>query len=362
VDILAVNAGSSSLKLRLVSESGDVTAEGDHPPGESDALERFLHEHPAPAAAAHRFVYGGRLREPVLLDEVVLTDIAAAAELAPLHTPVAVGLARELTTLRPGLPQVACFDTGFHRTLPARAATYAVPLEWRERYGVHRNGFHGFSHAWASRRVPELLHRSPTGLRTVTCHLGAGVSLAAVRDGRSVDTTMGMTPAEGPVMAVRSGTIDPGAVLYLVEREGGPARVREVLERRSGLLALSGSGGDMRKVLAAAARGSARARLGVDVYVHRVRGAVAAMAAAMEGLDALAFTGGVGENAPQVRAAICDGLGFLGVALNPEANAGCAGDSVISPARAAVPVVVVAAREELEMAREARRLLRASEP
>jgi acetate kinase len=358
VDILAVNAGSSSLKLRLVAADGDVSAKADLEPDDDGALERFVTETSRARAAAHRFVHGGRLEEAVALDEAVLQEIETAAELAPLHTPSALACARQLMRLRPELPQVACFDTSFHRTLPEPAATYAIPADWRRRHGIRRLGFHGLSHAWASRQAAELLGRLADDLRIVTCHLGAGVSLAAVAAGRSVDTTMGMTPAEGPIMATRSGTIDPGAVLLLAEREGGASPVREALERRSGLLGLSGLSADMREVLEAADAGHEAARLAIEVYVHRLRGAVASMAAAMGGVDALAFTGGVGENSARIRAAVCERLAFLGVAIDDDLNAGSnSDDAVIGPAADGVGVVVVHAREELEMAREARVVL-----
>ena len=351
-----MNAGSSSLKLRLVAANDRIAASADFPAGEWGALEHFLGGGTGAGAAVHRFVHGGSLDEAVLLDDGVLREIEAAAELAPLHTPPALACARELTRLRPDLPQVACFDTAFHRTLPEPAATYAIPADWRRRHGIRRRGFHGLSHAWASARAAELLDRRAADLRLVTCHMGAGVSLAAVAGGLSVDTTMGMTPAEGPVMATRSGTLDPGAVLLLAEREGGPGPVRDALEQRSGLLGLSALSSDMRELLRAADEGHETARLAIDVYVHRLRGAVASMAAALDGLDALAFTGGVGENSARVRAAVCDGLGFLGIELDPALNSR-SGDAVISRAGAGVGVAVVCAREELEMAREARLVL-----
>jgi acetate kinase len=354
VDVLAVNAGSSSLKLRLVGGSDEVLAEADFGPDDAAALESFLDGLPAVDAAAHRFVHGGRLEEHALLDDAVLREIEAGTELAPLHTPLALACARELLRLLPDLPQVACLDTAFHRTLPEAAATYAVPAAWRERHGVRRRGYHGFSHAWASHRAAELTGRPLETLRTVTCHIGSGVSLAAVDGGRSVDTTMGMTPAEGPPMATRSGTIDPVAVLLLVEREGGADRVRELLERQSGLLGLSGASADVRELLAS---DDPAARLAIDVYVHRLRAAVASMAAGMCGLEALVFTAGVGENSAPMRAAVCDGLAFLGVALDPPLNELAEGDRLIGAPESAVAVAVVRAREELEMARAARAVL-----
>ena len=215
------------------------------------------------------------------------------------------------------VPAVACFDTAFHATLPEAAHTYAIPLEWRTRWDVRRYGFHGLSHSYASRRAAELVDRPVRDLRTVVCHLGAGASLCAVAGGTSVDTTMGFTPLEGLVMATRSGSVDPGLVLWLQENAGlREHEIAETLEHRSGLLALGGSD-DMRVLLARADGGDDRAALAVDVYVHRLVAGVAAMAASLGGLDVLAFTGGVGENAPAVRARAADRLGFLGVEVGP---------------------------------------------
>jgi acetate kinase len=256
----------------------------------------------------------------------------------------------------PGVPAVACFDTAFHASIPAAAATYALPPEWRKRWEIRRYGFHGLSHAYASRRAAEILRRQVEGFRVVTCHLGAGASLAAVRDGRSVDTTMGFTPLEGLVMATRSGNVDPGLVLWLHEHAGMPAaELAATLEHRSGLLGLAGTG-DMRQVLERAEAGDTEAKLGLGVYVHRLRGSIAAMAAAMDGLDALVFTGGVGENAPAVRKLTAEGLSFLGVAVDDARNQG-AGDREISTERSAVRTLVIAAREDLEIARQVRSIL-----
>jgi acetate kinase len=252
----------------------------------------------------------------------------------------------------PDTPAVACFDTAFHATLPPAAFTYAVPRAWQERWGVRRYGFHGLSHAYASRRAAEM-----TGARRiVTCHLGAGASLAAVRDGRSVDTTMGFTPLEGLVMATRSGSVDPGLLLWLLERERlTVAEMSAALEHDSGLSALAGTA-DMREVLARVDT-DPDARLALDVYTHRLRAGVAAMTAALGGLDALAFTGGVGERSAPVRRAVAEGLGFLGVALDDERNAAADGDTDISRADAHARALVIPAREDLEIVREVRRVL-----
>ncbi|EQD44033.1 Acetate and butyrate kinase, partial [mine drainage metagenome] len=212
---------------------------------------------------------------------------------------------------------MAAFDTAFHAHLPMAAATYALPREWRERWVLRRFGFHGLSHAYASRRVSELMERDPRSLRMVTCHLGSGASLAAVRQGVSVDTTMGFTPLEGLVMGTRSGTVDPGLILWLEEHTGmPPSELAAALEHRSGLLGLAGTA-DLREVLAAEARGDTDAMLAVGVYLHRLRAGIAGMVAALGGLDAIAFTGGVGENSEAIRSRAADGLGFLGIALDP---------------------------------------------
>jgi acetate kinase len=259
-----------------------------------------------------------------------------------------------VTDLLPGVESVACFDTAFHASLPAGASTYALPLEWRQRWGLRRYGFHGLSHAWASRRVAELMGRSQ--LRVVVCHLGAGASLCAVRDGRSLDTTMGFTPLEGLVMATRSGSVDPGLLLWLLERtELTVPEVADALEHRSGLLALAGTG--MKELEVRLVAGDESARLAWEVYVHRVVGGVGAMAAAMGGIDALAFTGGVGERSRRVRQEVCDRLAFLGLDVDPVANAEPAPDVCVSIDTARVPTYVIEAREDLEVARGVREAL-----
>lgn len=360
--VLVVNAGSSSLKLRLLAPDDELLADCELPAGPAG-----FDEHAAAAAVermagveaiGHRIVHGGtRLTGPTLLTADVEDYLGSLTALAPLHQAPALAGVRLLGRLRPSAAAVACLDTAFHATLPAAAATYAVPREWRERLGVRRFGFHGLSHAYAARRTADLLGRPLDRLRTVTCHLGAGASLAAVRFGVSVDTTMGFTPLEGVVMATRSGTVDPGLVLWLQRHAGlSEPALTDALENHSGLLALAGSA-DMRDVLRAAGAGDPRARLGLDVYLHRLRSAVAAMAAAMEGLDSLVFTGGVGENAAEVRAAAARSLAFLGVALDRERNAAATGDADVSAAGARVRTLVVRAREDLEIARQVRSLL-----
>jgi len=265
---------------------------------------------------------------------------------------------RELHHLRPELPAVACFDTAFHATLPPEAATYAVPEAWGARWPLRRFGFHGLSHAYCARRTAELLDRPLSELRLVSAHLGAGASLAAVHGGRSVDTTMGFTPLEGLVMATRSGSLDPGLLLW-VQRQSGisAAEAERLLDSKAGLLGISGRSGDTRELEAAAEAGDRRSALALDVYVHRLRASIAAMAAAMGGLNALAFTGGVGEASATIRARTCKRLEFLGLALDGERNGDTGGsDCEISASGATAAAVVVHAREDLEIAAQVRRL------
>jgi acetate kinase len=306
----------------------------------------------------HRIVHGGTaFSEPVVIDHAVEERLRALTDLAPLHQPNSLAALDAVRAVLPTVPAVACFDTAFHAAMPPAAATYALPREWRTRWELRRYGFHGLSHAYASRRASELLGRSPESLRLVTCHLGAGASLAAVLHGRSVDTTMGFTPLEGLVMATRSGTIDPGLVLWLQEHAGMPAaELAATLEHRSGLLGLAGTA-DMRAILASAEAGDPRAGLALDVYVHRLKAAIAAMAASMNGMDGLVFTGGVGENAPTVRKRAAQGLAFLGVQLDSERNLAARPDIEISTEDAPVRALVITAREDLQIAREVRQAL-----
>jgi acetate kinase len=346
VRVLVVNAGSSSLKLRLLGAADELEAERDLGPDDRNALAAAAAELPRPDAIGHRVVHGGsRFREAVRVDDDVVAALRELIDLAPLHQPAAIAGMEAIAEVLRGVPAVACFDTAFHATLPAAAATYALPSEWRKRFGLRRFGFHGLSHAYASRRG--------AAPRVVSCHLGAGASLAAVRDGRCVDTTMGFTPMEGLVMATRSGDVDPGLVLWLLRHGVDADALERGLDREGGLCGLAGDA-DMRAVLA---RDDDDARLAIEVYVHRLRAAIAAMSAAMDGLDALVFTGGVGEHAPTIRARAAAGLSFLGVELDPSANAAASADAEIGAQRAAVRALVVTAREDLEVARQTRAAL-----
>jgi acetate kinase len=361
--VLVVNTGSSSVKLSVVEPDGTVAdrAELAVEDGVLDrsALLGALRGMPAPDAVGHRVVHGGGVfTAPVRLDADARRRIADLADLAPLHQPASLAGIAAIDDVLPGVPAVACFDTAFHASLPPEAATYPIPEAWRRTYRIRRYGFHGLSHAYASRRAAESLGRD-RARRVVTAHLGAGASLAAVLDGRSVDTTMGFTPLEGLAMATRSGSIDPGLVVWLTGHAGlSTDDVSHALEHGSGLAGLAGTG-DMREVLARADRGDAGAELALGVYLHRLRAGIAEMAAALDGLDALVFTGGVGENAPRVRARCAAGLGFLGVAVDEAANDAVTGDADVSAGGASVATLVVAAREDLEIAAGVRTALAA---
>ncbi|NUT92884.1 MAG: acetate/propionate family kinase [Saccharothrix sp.] len=350
MDVLVVNAGSSSLKLSVLGEHDELLAqhhverwEG----GRVDLPEDFPEVH----AVGHRVVHGGPdLTTPVVLDDKARAEVERLTDLAPLHQPRALAGIDAVTGLLPGVPQVACFDTAFHATLPPVAATYPLPARWRERFGLRRYGFHGLSHAYAARRAVEL---AGGGTRVVTCHLGAGCSLAAVRDGRSVDTTMGFTPLGGLAMATRSGDLDPGLLVWLLDGRLSLEEVNDGLEHGSGLVGVGGHA-DLRDLRRS---DSEDARLAVDLFVHRLRQAVAAMAASLGGVDLLVFTGGIGEHDASVRADTVAGLGFLGVELDPERNAEREGDERISTGRSDADVWVVEAREDVEIAHGVRQVL-----
>jgi acetate kinase len=362
VNILTVNAGSSSLKLRLLGGGATTKAHAQlaAPGGRADPAElrAALSGMEGADAVGHRVVHGGtRFSAPVRLDEEAIDELRELTPLAPLHQPAALDAVAAVTAALPDLPAVACLDTAFHAGLPPATATYALPREWRERHALRRFGFHGLSHAYASRRAAALLGRRAEELRVVTCHLGAGASLAAVAAGRSVDTTMGFTPVEGLIMATRSGSVDPGLVLWLLQHGGLDVdEVSDALEHRSGLLALAGTA-DMREVLARAHARDEDAVLARDAYVHRLRALIAAMTASMDGLDALVFTGGVGERSSAIRTAAAAGLAFLGVAVDAERDAAAQPDLDVSAAGATVRTLVIEAREDVEMARQVRAAL-----
>lgn len=335
--VLAVNAGSSTLKLSLLDgdqvladQTIETSSDGDVGEALSSALESFE----SPDAVGHRVVHGGGVySSAVRISGEVRARLESFVELAPLHQPPALQGIDLVGRLLPDVPAVACFDTAFHATLAPEAYTYAVPSEWRERYGLRRYGFHGLSHAYCARRALESLD-STGASRLVICHLGAGASLSAVRDGVCVDTTMGFTPLEGLVMATRSGDVDPGMLIWLLRHADLDVdELDDALQHRSGLAGLAGTS-DMREVESRAREGDADARLALAVYVHRLRSRIGGMAASLGGVDALVFTGGVGENAASIRSDVVAGLGFLG--------AQC---------------LVIPAREDLQIAAEVRELL-----
>jgi len=360
MDVLVVNAGSSSLKLSLLDPADKVLAATEVEHWDTEAppasLTSFLNALPHVDAVGHRIVHGGpKLTTAAVIDPAVRREIEAVTDLAPLHQPRALGGIDAVSALLPGVPEVACFDTAFHAGMPAAAATYALPAAWRDRFGLRRYGFHGLSHGYATWRAAELLGTSPDRIRLVSCHLGAGASLAAVRYGRSVDTTMGFTPLEGLVMATRAGNTDPGLLLWLL-RDGGLTvdELGDGLEHRSGLAGLAGEA-DIRYVLPAADGGDPAAILAIDVYVHRLRQLIAGMAAAMDGLDVLVFTGGIGEHQPPIRARAVPG--FLGAAVDDSLNRAASSDADITAPGATVATLVITAREDIEIARQVRAVL-----
>ncbi|MFG1872348.1 acetate/propionate family kinase [Micromonospora arborensis] len=362
--VLVLNCGSSSVKWRHYDgdrtlDHGTVERVGEPGGGPADhagAVRQILDglDLTGLTAVGHRVVHGGRrFSAPVLVDDAVLAAIKDLVPLAPLHNPANLAGIEVARTALPNVPQVAVFDTAFHHTLPEAAATYAIDRDTAERYDIRRYGFHGTSHAYVSRRTAELLGRPYEQLNTITLHLGNGASACAVANGRSVATSMGMSPLEGLVMGTRSGDLDPTVIFHL-RREGGLSvdDIDDLLNHRSGLLGLSGVN-DMREVLQRRAAGDRAAGLAFDVYCRRITGYVGAYYALLGRVDAIAFTAGVGENAAPVRAAALAGLDRLGIAVDDARNNG-AGDRVISPAGAEVSVCVIRTDEEREIARQAR--------
>ncbi|MGN9788561.1 acetate/propionate family kinase [Nonomuraea sp. ZG12] len=381
--ILVLNTGSSSIKYELVDprtrerparglverigeKQGRLThRSGDGPPyvrdrpfpGHDEGLEAMMEAfaaagpEPTPVAVGHRVVHGGvRFAEAVLIDDEVIAAIEELAPLAPLHNPVNLTGIRLARKMFPEVPQVAVFDTAFHRTLPPEAYTYAVPREWRERLGVRRFGFHGTSCAYVSRRAAAFLGRDPQEVNLIVLHLGNGASATAIEGGRSVDTSMGMTPLEGLVMGTRSGDADPALAGYLARAGGLDAQqVEHALSHQGGLLALTGSS-DMREVRD---RDDDEARLALEIYTRRIRKYVGAYHALLGRVDAIVFTGGVGENDAATRAACLAGLGRLGITVDPASNqAESAGERAVSLPGAEVPVLVIPTDEEWEIARQ----------
>lgn len=399
--ILVINAGSSSVKFTLFDADGKtVLASGiverigfdgtrlkyrgrggqtlDQPAAVADAdqavdtiLAALTHKDHGVigsireiVAVGHRVVHGGeRLTRPTVVDDRVKSIIAECCRLAPLHNPPNLaGIAAGERHI-PDAVQVAVFDTAFHATIPRHAFLYGIPLRFYTENHIRRYGFHGISHKYVSQEAARFLGLPASGLRMVTCHLGNGCSMTAVKGGCSVDTSMGFTPLEGLVMGTRCGDIDPAAVLHLMEHHGlGSAAMDDLLNKRSGLLALAGIGSnDLRDVIAAAGGGHPEAAVALDVFCYRIRKYIGALAAAMGGLDVLVFTAGIGENSPEVRRRVCEGLeaadGF-GIVLDPDKNAAASGSPrAIQAESSRVRILVIPTNEELEIARETRRLL-----
>ncbi|MGD0260416.1 MAG: acetate kinase [Verrucomicrobiota bacterium] len=391
--ILVCNSGSSSLKFSLVEAEQELTlAEGSidwttrptrlvfRRPGQPEIREELhLHEHTdalariladlqagpsAPLqgiqdidAVGHRVVHGGkRFTEAVRITPEVKCAISELSELAPLHNPASLRGIQAIEQALPWVPQIGVFDTAFHTTLPAAAQTYALPRAWTTAWGIHRYGFHGLSHAYCARRAAEMLGRS--GSRLVIAHLGNGASVSAVRNGVCMDTSMGFTPMEGAIMGTRSGSLDPGVLLYLLRRKGLTVEQLDyALNHESGLLGVSGISSDMRQILKEAPN-SADARLALEVYIHRLVQTIGAMAATLGGVDGLVFTAGVGENSAQVRELICENLGHLGLELDTTANARSKPDADVARHGAPGRILVIATREDLTIVRETTRLIR----
>lgn len=390
--ILVCNAGSSSFKFSLFEAEGErMLAEGHidwttkptrliyrrtghqeiseelRLKKHADAAWRILDDLQAGPSAplhgladiqavGHRIVHGGaRYTGAVRITPEVKRAIAELAELAPLHNPASLDGITVAEQAVPGVPQVAAFDTAFHATLSEAARTYPVPGKWRREWGIRRYGFHGLSHSYCASRAAEIVGRED--LRLVIAHLGNGASVSAVHNGLCVDTSMGFTPMEGLMMGTRSGTIDPGILLYLLRHKGMEVNALDkALNDESGLLGVSGVSSDMRRVLSALPS-NPDARLALDVYIHRIRQTIGAMAATLGGIDALVFTAGIGEHAPEIRRRVCENLNFLGVELDRRGNETCRADADVAVPVSPVRILVIAAREDLAIMRETRRLL-----
>ncbi|HKW17255.1 MAG TPA: acetate kinase [Terriglobales bacterium] len=305
----------------------------------------------------HRIVHGGpKLTQPVVIDARVKQAIADVAGIAPLHNQAGLEGIETAEKLFPGKPQFAVFDTGFHRTMPAYAVVYPGPYEWFEQ-DIRRYGFHGINHEYCAQRAAQMLQRDLSSLKIVSCHLGNGCSLAAIAGGKSVDTTMGFTPLEGLMMGTRAGSIDPGILIHLMRtKHTGADALDRTLNHDSGLLGISGVTGDMRDISKAAAEGNARAKLAFDIFIHRLRKGIAAMAASLGGLDALVFTAGIGENSAAVRYAACAGLKFLDIDIDQKKNSSAQADVDIASTDSRVRILVIRAQEDWAIARECLRI------
>jgi acetate kinase len=396
--ILVLNCGSSSIKYKLFDmTTKEVMAQGGIekiglpgsflkltlPNGEKKILEKDVPEHTTGIdfilntlvseeygaiksldeinAVGHRMVHGGeKFAKSVLIDQEVLDTFIACSDLAPLHNPANLKGVNAVSAILPNVPQVGVFDTAFHQTMPDYAYMYAVPYELYTKYGVRRYGFHGTSHRYVSKRVCEFLNIPVEGTKIITCHVGNGGSITAVKDGKSVDTSMGLTPLEGLMMGTRSGDIDGGAVTYLMEKEGLDATgVSNLLNKKSGVLGIFEKSSDMRDLESAAAAGEPRAVLAENMYFYRIKKYIGAYAAAMGGVDVIVFTGGVGENQANARSGACEGLEYMGVKVDLEKNKTRGVEAIISTDDSKVKVVVIPTDEELMIASDTMDILSA---
>ncbi|MDE5660318.1 MAG: acetate kinase [Muribaculaceae bacterium] len=394
--ILVLNCGSSSVKYKLIdTATEEVMAEGGvEKIGLSDGFLKFkfhgakevkelgLVDHNGAVSAVlsiltdpkfgcigslkqidavgHRLVHGGtKFSGSVLITDEVKEMVRECYPLAPLHNPANMTGVEAIDNLMPGVPQVGVFDTAFHQTMPPKAYMYALPYKYYEEDGLRRYGFHGTSHRYVSQRVCEILGVDPAKQRIITCHIGNGGSITAVAGGKSIDTSMGLTPTEGLMMGTRCGDVDPGALTYLMERHGlSDADIQRIINKESGVAAISGLSNDMREIEAAVIAGHERATLALDMYEHRIIKYVGAYAAEMGGVDIIVFTGGVGENQTGVRENVCEPLKFMGVELDKALNATVRGtETVISTPASKVKVVVVPTDEELTIARDTREIV-----
>lgn len=366
MNILVPNLGSTSLKYQILSmpeESVRANGRFERVADYRSAIAGIRAAGTRVHAVAFKAVHAGpRYRGTFVIDDNVLDAMCEFLPAAPVHNRIYLDAIAAFEEMMPRVPLVAAFETEFHATMPAHARLYGVPAEWRADFGVERYGFHGASHEYVSRRAPELLSRDRAALRLISCHLGGSSSICAIERGVSIDTTMGFSPQSGLENATRHGDLDAFAVLYMMDRRHWDTdEVRRQLSRTSGLAGLSGvEGGDVRDIEDEARRGSRDAALALDVFTYQARKTIGAYAAAMGGVDAIAFTGGIGENSASLRAACCRGLDFLGIALDPEANENGSGDRVVSTPNSRVAVLALATNEELIVARRAYRVLRPS--
>lgn len=390
MNVLVLNCGSSSVKYKLFRmPEGKVLAQGGVeklgladsflkfklPSGEKVTLEKDMPEHTVAIdfilktitgseygcikslseidAVGHRLVHGGdKFSESVVITDEVVENVKKCIDLAPLHNPSTLKGVAAVTELIPGVPQVGVFDTAFPQTMPQHAFMYALPYEYYEKYGVRRYGFHGTSHRFVSKRACEFLGIDYNKARIITAHIGNGASMCAIKDGKCIDTTMGLTPTEGLMMGTRVGDVDPGALVFIGEKEGlSMAQLSEVINKKSGVLGVSGVSSDMREIEDAIAQGNERAKLALEMYDYRIKKYVGAFTAAMGGLDLLIFTGGVGENQTTTREYVCRDMEYMGVKIDNELNAKIRGEEVLlSTPESKVKVVVIPTDEELMIA------------